>query len=216
MLAGTRGAAAAMIGGICRGEHLMSYAPHRGRRGSDAAAMTTRYERDGDGFVLERHEALHHRRRRLERVRRCSRRATRARARKGVSAFLVMRDDPGVSFGEGEQDGDPRLADARGRSSTRRRIPADRLIGDEGEGFSIAMRTLDYSRPVIAAQALGIAQGALDFAASLRERARAVRQADRRVPGHPVHARRHGDAARGRARARRTARSRRATRAIRG
>jgi alkylation response protein AidB-like acyl-CoA dehydrogenase len=44
------------------------------------------------------------------------------------------------------------------------RIPADRLIGTEGEGFGIAMRTLDHSRPVIASQALGIAQGALDYA----------------------------------------------------
>ena len=45
------------------------------------------------------------------------------------------------------------------------RIPADRLVGEEGAGFSYAMRTLDHSRPVIAAQALGIAQGAYDFAA---------------------------------------------------
>ena len=43
-------------------------------------------------------------------------------------------------------------------------VPADRLIGEEGEGFTYAMRTLDYSRPTIAAQALGIAQGAFDFA----------------------------------------------------
>ena len=43
-------------------------------------------------------------------------------------------------------------------------LPADRLIGEEGEGFTYAMRTLDYSRPTIAAQALGIAQGAFDFA----------------------------------------------------
>src|SRR5947199_4575073 len=47
----------------------------------------------------------------------------------------------------------------------RTEIPADRLIGEEGEGFTYAMRTLDYSRPTIAAQALGIAQGAFDFAA---------------------------------------------------
>ena len=44
------------------------------------------------------------------------------------------------------------------------RIPADRLIGEEGEGFNYAMKTLDYSRPAIGAQALGIAQGAFDFA----------------------------------------------------
>ena len=48
---------------------------------------------------------------------------------------------------------------------TEARIPADRLIGEEGEGFRIALETLDHSRPLIGAQALGIAQGAFDFAA---------------------------------------------------
>ncbi len=49
-------------------------------------------------------------------------------------------------------------------TSTTREIPADRLIGDEGQGFKIALRTLDHTRVTIAAQALGIAQGALDYA----------------------------------------------------
>ena len=63
------------------------------------------------------------------------------------------------------------------------------------------MATLDRSRLGVAAQALGIAQGATDYAAALRPRAQAVRQADQLLSGDPVQARRHGDAVRGRARA---------------
>jgi alkylation response protein AidB-like acyl-CoA dehydrogenase len=85
---------------------------------------------------------------------------------KGISAFLVMRDDPGVSFGPHEKKMGIRGSPTREVILQDTRIPADRLIGDEGQGFQIAMETLDYSRPIIGAQALGIAQGAFDFAAS--------------------------------------------------
>ncbi|HXY72291.1 MAG TPA: acyl-CoA dehydrogenase family protein, partial [Actinomycetota bacterium] len=84
---------------------------------------------------------------------------------RGISAFLVYKDDPGVSFGAKEHKlgihGSPTaevyLEDVE--------LPEDRLIGEECQGFAIAMQTLDYSRPTIAAQALGIAQGAFDVAA---------------------------------------------------
>ena len=72
------------------------------------------------------------------------------------------------------------------------------MIGEPGTGFATAMRTLDHTRVTIAAQAVGIAQGALDYATGVRQGAQAVRQGRRRVPGHPVHARRHGHEARGR------------------
>ena len=63
------------------------------------------------------------------------------------------------------------------------RIPADRMIGAEGTGFATAMQTLDHTRVTIAAQAVGIAQGAFDYAKGYVERAQAVRQGGRRVPG---------------------------------
>ena len=77
------------------------------------------------------------------------------------------------------------------------RIPAENLLAQEGEGFKIAMKTLDGGRIGIAAQALGIAQGAFEAAAGLCQGAQAVRSADRRFPGGAVHARRHGDPHRG-------------------
>ncbi len=150
--------------GICRGEILMSYALTEPGAGSDAGAMSTRYERDGDGFVLNgtkrfitgagvSHAYVVFATRDPE------------ERSKGVSAFIVLRDDPGVSFGKAEHKMGIHGSPTREVILSDARIPADRLIGEEGGGFAIAMKTLDYSRPAIAAQAVGIMQGALDFAA---------------------------------------------------
>jgi alkylation response protein AidB-like acyl-CoA dehydrogenase len=153
-----------MTEGIARGELLMSYALSEPGAGSDPGAMTTRYERDGDSWVLNGTKrfitgaGVSH----AYAVFATKDPSLRS---KGVSAFLVMRDDPGVSFGRKEDKMGIRGSPTREVICTDARIPADRLIGDEGEGFGYALRTLDYSRPAIGAQALGIAQGALDFAA---------------------------------------------------
>jgi alkylation response protein AidB-like acyl-CoA dehydrogenase len=82
----------------------------------------------------------------------------------GISAFMVEADDPGFRVGRmehkmgirGSTTGDVHLESCR--------IPADRLLAGEGEGFRIAMEVLDRSRPGVAAQALGLAQGAIDYA----------------------------------------------------
>jgi alkylation response protein AidB-like acyl-CoA dehydrogenase len=164
-VAGDEDKAKRMTEGIARGEILMSYALSEAGAGSDPAAMTTRYKRDGDAWVLNgtkrfitgagvshayvvfatKHPSLRS---------------------KGVAAFLVMKDDPGVSFGRKEDKMGIRGSPTREVVCEGARIPSDRLIGDEGDGFGYALRTLDYSRPAIAAQALGIAQGALDQATS--------------------------------------------------
>jgi len=85
---------------------------------------------------------------------------------RGISAFIVEKDAPGFSVGEREKK-----MGIKGSSTTPLyfvdcRIPADALLGKEGKGFGIAMQTLDGGRIGIAAQALGIAQGALDAAVS--------------------------------------------------
>jgi alkylation response protein AidB-like acyl-CoA dehydrogenase len=163
VVAGDREKERGMTEGICRGEILMSYALTEAGAGSDPAAMATRYVRDGDSFVLSgtkrfitgagvSHAYV------------VFATADLSLKAKGVSAFLVMRDDPGLSFGRKEEKMGIRGSPTREVILEECRIPADRLIGEEGEGFTYAMRTLDYSRPAIAAQALGIAQGAFDFA----------------------------------------------------
>jgi alkylation response protein AidB-like acyl-CoA dehydrogenase len=164
VLAGTEDQRRQMIEGIVRGQTLMSYALTEPGAGSDAASLSTRYEREGDEFVLNgtkrfitgagvSHAYVVF--------------ATRdpAERSKGISAFLVMRDDPGVEFGRKEDKMGIRGSPTREVVLSGARIPAERLIGREGEGFKIALRTLDFSRPLIGAQALGIAQGAFDLAA---------------------------------------------------
>jgi alkylation response protein AidB-like acyl-CoA dehydrogenase len=163
VVAGDEEKAKRMTEGIAKGEVLMSYALTEPGAGSDPAAMTTRYERDGESWVLNgtkrfitgagvSHGYV------VFATKDASLRS------KGVSAFLVMRDDLGVSFGRKEDKMGIRGSPTREVICEATRIPADRLIGEEGQGFAYAMRTLDYSRPAIAAQALGIAQGAFDFA----------------------------------------------------
>jgi alkylation response protein AidB-like acyl-CoA dehydrogenase len=82
----------------------------------------------------------------------------------GISAFVVEDGDPGFTYGAPEHKLGIKGSPTRELYFDNTVIPADRLIGTEGEGFKIALRTLDHTRVTIAAQALGIAQGALDYA----------------------------------------------------
>ncbi len=164
IVAGDEDKAARSIRAIAGGELLMSYALTEPQAGSDPASLSTRYRRDGHGFVLDG-------------TKRFITGAGVSQAyvvfatsdpslrSKGVSAFLVTKDDPGVSFGPKEAKMGIRGSPTAEVVLEGCRIPADRLIGEEGMGFSYAMRTLDHSRPAIGAQALGIAQGAFEAAA---------------------------------------------------
>jgi alkylation response protein AidB-like acyl-CoA dehydrogenase len=83
---------------------------------------------------------------------------------KGISAFVVEKSDPGVSFGAPEKKLGIKGSPTREVYFDNVKIPANRLIGEEGRGFEYAMKTLDHTRITIAAQAVGVAQGALDYA----------------------------------------------------
>jgi len=148
---------------IARGEALASYCLSEPDAGSDAVSMKTRAVRDGDHFVLDGVK-------RWISFAGVSRfytvfAVTDPTARsKGISAFLVDRDDDGVSFGAPEKKLGIKGSPTCEVYLDRVRIPETRLIGAEGTGFGTAMRTLDHTRVTIAAQAIGIAQGALDYA----------------------------------------------------
>jgi alkylation response protein AidB-like acyl-CoA dehydrogenase len=148
---------------VASGEAMFSYCLSEPEAGSDAASMTTRAVRDGDHWVLDG-------------VKRWITNAgvsafytvfavtdPDAGAR-GISAFVVEKDDAGVSFGAPEKKLGIKGSPTAEVYLDAVRIPADRLIGETGQGFALAMRTLDHTRVTIAAQALGIAQGALDAA----------------------------------------------------
>ena len=148
---------------VARGEAMFSYALSEAGSGSDAAAMKTRAVRDGDSWVLNGTKMW----------------ITNAgvsqyytvmaatdpdRGARGISAFVVEKSDPGVSFGAPEKKLGIKGSPTRTVIFEDARIPADRMIGEEGSGFRTALSTLDHTRITIAAQALGIAQGALDCA----------------------------------------------------
>jgi alkylation response protein AidB-like acyl-CoA dehydrogenase len=141
------------------GEWIAAYALTEPEAGSDAGALTTRARRDGDGWVLDGVKRF------ITNAGVAHTYVVFARADAGITAFMVESDDPGFSVGriepkmgiKGSTTGELLLDSCR--------LPGDRLIGEEGAGFRLAMRVLDRSRPGIAAQALGIGQAALDYAA---------------------------------------------------
>ena len=148
---------------VASGEAMASYCLSEPEAGSDAVSMRTRAVRDGDAWVLDG-------------VKRWITNAgvselytvfavtdPDARSR-GISAFVVEKSDPGVSFGAPEKKLGIKGSPTCEVYLDSVRIPGDRIIGEPGTGFATAMRTLDHTRVTIAAQAIGIAQGALDFA----------------------------------------------------
>ncbi len=156
--------------GVASGDYTFSYALSEREAGSDAAAMRTRAVRDGDSYVLNGTKCW----------------ITNAgvnthytvmavtdpeRGANGISAFVVSKDDPGFSVGTKE-----RKLGIKGSPTCEIyfedcRIPASRMIGEPGTGFKTALKTLDHTRSMIGAQAVGLAQGALDASiAYIKER----------------------------------------------
>jgi alkylation response protein AidB-like acyl-CoA dehydrogenase len=162
MLAGSEDMKKELFGGIARGEHQMSYCLTEPGSGSDSVAMKTRYEHTSDGFHLSGTKRFITGAGVSDAYTVFATRDPELKA-KGISAFVVYADDPGVTFGKLEHKMGIRGSPTREVYFDNTEIPQDRLIGEESQGFTYAMQTLDYSRPTIAAQALGIAQGAFDF-----------------------------------------------------
>ncbi|WP_021595933.1 acyl-CoA dehydrogenase [Actinomadura welshii] len=148
---------------VAQGEAMFSYALSEADAGSDAAGMKTRAIRDGDAWVLNGTKMWITNAGVSEFYTVMAVTDPAAGAR-GISAFVVEKNDPGVSFGPKERKLGIKGSPTRQVILEDVRIPADRLIGAEGTGFKTALATLDHTRITIAAQALGIAQGALDFA----------------------------------------------------
>jgi alkylation response protein AidB-like acyl-CoA dehydrogenase len=148
---------------VARGEAMFSYCLSEPEAGSDAAALTTRAEASGDGFVLNgvKRWITNAGESRFYTVFAVTAPGERSR---GISAFVVDREDTGVSFGAPEKKLGIKGSPTREVYFDNVRIPASRMIGAPGTGFATAMRTLDHTRVTIAAQAVGIAQGALDYA----------------------------------------------------
>jgi alkylation response protein AidB-like acyl-CoA dehydrogenase len=148
---------------VARGEALFSYALSEAGAGSDAASMRTTAVRDGDWWVLNGTK-MWITNAGVSQYYTVMAVTDPAKGARGISAFVVEKTDPGVSFGEPEKKLGIKGSPTRTVILEDTRIPADRIIGAEGTGFKTALATLDHTRITIAAQALGIAQGALDYA----------------------------------------------------
>ena len=149
---------------LAAGEGGFSYCLSEPDAGSDAGAMKTRAVRDGDGWVIDGVKRWITNAEESEFYTVMAVTDPEKRTRGGITAFLVEKSDEGVSFGAPEKKLGIKGSPTKEVYFDKVRIPADRIIGREGEGFAIAMRTLDHTRVTIAAQAVGIAQGALDYA----------------------------------------------------
>ncbi|MEV2275697.1 acyl-CoA dehydrogenase family protein [Nocardiopsis sp. NPDC049922] len=145
---------------LCSAETLGSYCLTEPGAGSDAAALGTRAVRDGDHYVLTGTKQF------ISGAGTSSVYLVMARTAddgaSGVSAFIVHRDDPGLSFGANETKMGWNAQPTRQVLLDGVRVPADRLLGDEGDGFRIAMNGLNGGRLGIAACSLGGAQAALE------------------------------------------------------
>ncbi|MBD2759027.1 acyl-CoA dehydrogenase family protein [Yimella sp. cx-573] len=149
---------------VARGEAMFSYGLSEREAGSDTASMKCRAKKDGDHFILNGQKSW----------------ITNAGVSqfytvlavtdpdgergRNITAFVVEKDDEGFDFGEKERKLGIKGSPTRELHFDNCRIPADRMVGSEGEGLKIALRTLDHTRVTIGAQAVGVAQGALDYA----------------------------------------------------
>jgi alkylation response protein AidB-like acyl-CoA dehydrogenase len=160
-LSGSDAIRQAILPKIAKGELISAFALTEPEAGSDVAAIATTARRDGDGYVLDG-EKIFISNGGIADVYTVFARTGEAPGTRGISAFVVYADTPGFSVAERIETIAPHpLARIRFDNC---RIPVSQLLGQPGEGFKIAMRTLDIFRPSVAAAALGFARRALDEA----------------------------------------------------
>jgi len=149
---------------LARGEAAFSYGLSEREAGSDIASMKCRARRDGNDWVLSGQKSWITNAGFSEYYTVLAVTDPDARRGAGISAFVVEKSDEGFSFGAKERKLGIKGSPTRDLIFDDVRIPDDRMIGEPGTGLQLALRTLDHTRVTIGAQAVGIAQGALDFA----------------------------------------------------
>ncbi|WP_405167037.1 acyl-CoA dehydrogenase [Nocardia sp. NBC_01499] len=151
-----------VLGDIVNGE-MASYALSEREAGSDAASMRTRAKQEGDDWILNGSKCW------ITNGGKSSWYTVMAvtdadKGANGISAFLVHKDDEGFVVGPLEHKLGIKGSPTAELYFENCRVPGDRIVGEPGTGFKTALQTLDHTRPTIGAQAVGLAQGALDAA----------------------------------------------------
>ncbi len=164
MLAGTEEQKERYFPRLASGEWLPAFALTEAGAGSDVASMRMRAVRDGDDYLLTGTKRFITGGSVANVLTVFALTDPDAGGRKGMSGFIVETDTPGFSVARLEHKMGIRGSPTAELNFDEVRVPAANRLGEEGEGFKIAMATLDRSRLAIAAQAVGIAQGAIDAA----------------------------------------------------
>lgn len=146
---------------LTSGSKLASYCLTEPGAGSDAASLKTRADKEGDHYVINGAKAFISGAGSTDVLVLMARTGAPDSGAKGISAFAVPADAPGISYGKKEEKMGWNSQPTRVISFDNVRIPADHLLGQEGEGFKIAMKGLDGGRINIATCSIGAAQGAL-------------------------------------------------------
>ena len=164
LIAGTPEQKQAAVQGIATGEHQYSYCLTEPGSGSDAAAMKSRAVKDGDGWRISGTKRFITNAGISDRYVYFAVTLPEGEKGKNITAFIVDKDTEGFKVGKSEKKMGIRGSPTCEVILDDVWVPDAAVIGEPHGGFQIAMKTLDYSRPTIAAQALGIAQGAMDYA----------------------------------------------------
>ncbi|NQU19514.1 acyl-CoA dehydrogenase [bacterium] len=148
---------------LAKGEKIAAFGLTEPAAGSDASAIQTTAKKEGNHYILNgtKHFITNGGDAQIYIIIAITNKSKGAR---GVSAFIVEKDTPGFTFGKKEDKMGIRASSTRELIFTDCKIPKENLLAREGQGFIITMKIFDISRPGVAAQALGIAQGALDAA----------------------------------------------------
>lgn len=166
LLAGTQQQKREAVEGIASGAHQYSYCLTEPGSGSDAAAMKSRAVREKGGWRITGTKRFITNAGISDRYIYFAVTAPEGEKGKNITAFILHGDADGFSLGKSEKKMGIRGSPTREVICDGVFVPDESVVGAVDQGFQIAMKTLDYSRPTIAAQALGIAQGALDQALS--------------------------------------------------
>lgn len=147
---------------LAKGEKIGAFGLTEPSAGSDAGGTKTTAVRDGNQWILNGSKIFITNAGDAEIYVVLARSDKTAEKHRGISAFIVEKGTPGFSFGKKEKKMGIRSSPTMELVFENCRIPVENLLGQEGQGFKVAMKTLDGGRIGIASQALGIAQGALD------------------------------------------------------
>jgi len=149
---------------LASGEHLVAFGLTEPNAGSDVAGLRTKATKDADHYVITGTKTF------ISHADVASVLCVAARTdasvppHKGISMFIIDKDTPGLRIGKHEKKLGLRASSTVEVILEEVRVPAENLLAEEGKGFYIIMKTLDITRIPVAAQAVGIAQGALDYA----------------------------------------------------